>query len=476
MSYDNLDLAVLKHIISNSKNGIDFINECDSRLFSSEVWNFANVVMGYIRTYKQTPTLKVLVEKLSKGSNDKLIVSVKNVWYEVDKVQIDDAEYKHEVEKLKARFAEKQVLTAKEIFSKFEPGNIDVSKAVSDMQKALQNIKSVDRKTVYDSKDIKDYLPAFVENFNAKKNSPTFDKGLMTKYSFLDYATNGLKPADFLVIAAETGFGKSLLLNNIAIQTWLQDNKIPFDGEIKEFTGGKNIIYFSLEMPYEDCFVRLLSRLSGVKSRRIENADLTKEEFKKVKACLDFINRYPYKFKIVDIIDACANDLEAILIENGDSYDAIFVDYLGIMHPNEKGDEQDWLRQGNITKELRAIARKYRKVMFSAVQLNRKPQGKDTNESFGLNRLARSATIATHCTHVLIVESREKEEAYCDMLIHIAKNRKGPKIKGVLIKDLACATLLNKNETDNTPSNMPDNYFKDQEDISDEVENLELSK
>src|ERR1019366_5173417 len=94
----------------------------------------------------------------------------------------------------------------------------------------------------------------------------------------------------------------------------------------------------------------------------------------------------PFKFKIVDIVEANANDLEAIIIDSGENYDAIFIDYLGIMNANEKNEEQDWLKQGNISKEIRQILRKHKKVGFSAVQLNRKT-GKDSGDGgIGLNR------------------------------------------------------------------------------------------
>lgn len=480
---NDLDLTILKNIITNKKYGLDFANECDSKIFSPELWNVANLVVNYLRTYKELPTLRVITEKLSKGNNDKFIENVKFVWSKLDNIQVDEKEYRHDLDKLKKRFAEKQLLSVKDSFNKLELGSIDVNKSILEMQKTVQNIKNLDHKQSYESKNIKEYLPIFVDKFNAKKNNPKMDNGLMTKYSFLDYATNGLKPADFLIIAGESGFGKSLFLNNIAVQVWLQDNKIDFSNieniDAGVLVGGKNIIYFSLEMPYEDCFNRLLSRLSGIASRKIENADLSREEFVKIKKCLDFIKKYPYNFKIVDIADASANDLEAILIDSGEHFDSIFIDYLGIMKPNEKIEDQDWLKQGIIAYEVRAIARKYKKPIFSAVQLNRKSAGKESSENIGLARLARSATIATHATHVIQIENRPNEEKHPDFMYHFIKNRKGPKGKGVLIKNLACATLIDKEsqpdiELNKDSDHRYDDYFKDQDDISKEMEDLEL--
>lgn len=223
-------------------------------------------------------------------------------------------------------------------------------------------------------------------------------------------------------------------------------------------------------MPYEDCFNRFISRLSGVQSRKIENASLDKEEFLKIKKCLDFINKYPYDFRIVDIANACANDLDAILNDCNEHFDAIFIDYLGIMKTNEKNDEADWLKQGLIAYEVRGIGRKYSKPVFSAVQLNRKSGGKDksSSDNIGLSRLARSGTIATHATHVIQIENRAAEENYPTFVYHIIKNRKGPKGKSTLIKNLACATLIDDRKEEDTTE------FTDVDDISSKIDLLDI--
>lgn len=470
MNYTDLDLAILKSITANKKLAVDFVTDCDSKLFSTDVWNFAKIIMGYIKTFKDVPTLRVIEEQLSKGSNTKQIEYVKSIWNKLNDFKYDEKEFKFDLEKLKNRYAEQQILQFQELLKNNSSGKIDVSKTLQEMQKVTLNIKSVSNYKNYESRNIKEYLPTFVDKFNAKKKNPEFDRGILTKYSFFDYATNGIRPADMILIAGESGFGKSLFLMNMAIQIWLQDNNVDMESSV--FKEGKNIIFFSLEMPFEECFNRLLSRLSGVPSRSIENSQLTKEEFAKVRKCLNFIERYPYQFKIVDIADASANELESILTETAEDFDAIFVDYLGIMKQNEKSEEADWLKQGVIAYEIRAIARKYKLPVFSAVQLNRKALGKDSSENIGLARLARSGTIATHATHVIQIENRPKEENFPNFIYHLIKNRKGPKGKGTLIKNLSCATLLDDG-TDNTENNY-NNYFTDREDISEEMEFLEL--
>lgn len=469
MSFSELDLSVLKAITTNKKQALDFVNACDTKLFSADVWNFANVVIGYIRSYKEIPTLRVVTERLSKGNNEKQIESIKKVWENLDKIVVDEREFQHDLEKIKKRFAEKQISSLKDSFSKIDPGSMDIKKAVADMQKTVQEISSITQSKSFDRRTLKEHLPLFVEKFNTKRLHPKIDEGMKVGYSFFDFATNGVKPADFIIIAGESGFGKSLLLNNMAVQSWMQSNTI--DTPTEQLTAGKNIVYFSLEMPYEDCFNRLLSRLSGVPSRRIETpSELDREELAKIRKSLDFISRFPSKFEIIDIADACANDIEALLNDTQFDFDAIFIDYLGIMKPNEHSDEADWLKQGVIAYETRAIARKFKLPLFSAVQLNRKSNAKDPADNIGLSRLARSATIATHATTVIQIENRPNEENFPDFIYHIIKNRKGLKGKGKLIKNLACATLL-----DETSGEDPTVFeMRNVDDISEKIELLDL--
>lgn len=476
MNYTDLDLSILKSIISNKKNAVEFASSCDTKVFSTDFWNFANLVVSYVKAYKETPSLRVLEEQLNKGNNKSQADYCKKVWGIVSDFSYNDKEFAFDLQKIKNRYAEKQLIQYKDSLANIQDGKVDVDKQLKEMLKISKSIKSLNEAQTYESQNIKEYLPTFVEKFNLKKNDPKADRGLITGYSVLDDCTNGLKPADFMLIAGESGFGKSLFLNNIAIQVWLQSNQI-FDEfgdplKITSFAPGKNIVYFSLEMPYEDCFNRLLSRLSGVESKKIENANLTKEEFAKIKSCLDFIRKYPYSFRIVDIADACANDLDLIIsemIEADEEPSSIFIDYLGIMRANEKGEEADWLRQGVISQEVRAIARKYKKPIFSAVQLNRKSTtSKEPGDNIGLSRLARSATIATHATHVIQIENRPNEEQFPDFKYHIIKNRKGRKAAGTLIKNLACAMLL-----DQKMKEEKNNLFTDNDDISDEVEDLD---
>jgi replicative DNA helicase len=462
---NELDLVILKTLITNKKHALDFVNESDPKLFAPEVWNFANLIAGYIKTYKELPTLRVVTERLAKGNNDKLIEHVNKIWAQLDKISYNDQEYRHDLEKLKKRYAEKQISTVKETLSKLEPGTMDVSKAMGEMQKAVQVIKSLNQVKAYERKTLKEAIPGFRDEYNAKMEDPHFDQGIRTNYSYLDHVTDGLRPGELLLIGGESGAGKSMLLMNMAIQIWLQQNTLDM---VKNFGPGQSVLYFSLEMPFKPCLNRVLSRLSGNPSKKIRNASLDAEEASKLKRALRFINNYPHQFEIIDIPrGATMEGLELIFEECKMMYDPkiIVIDYLGLMS-YEGPEMEDWLKLGKIAEKIHEFARVHNCIVLSAIQLNRSKGGKDAEDKIGLHRIGRSALIMQNANIGIQIETRPNEKSYPDMNYHLIKNRDGELGKGRLIKNLSAGTLVD-DPVDEDPTTFE---MKDPDDISAKIE------
>ena len=125
-----------------------------------------------------------------------------------------------------------------------------------------------------------------------------FDSGIKTGYAYLDKVTGGLRPGELFLIGGESGSGKSMLLMDLAIQIWMQSNKV---GMTSNFKPGYDVMYFSLEMPLKPCRNRILARLSGAPTNMIRDAKLDEENVVNIKKALKFINKYPNTFEIVDM-------------------------------------------------------------------------------------------------------------------------------------------------------------------------------
>ena len=469
MSFSTLDLTVLKSIITNKKHALDFVNENDPKIFGPEVWNFANLVVGYVRTYKELPTLRVVTEKLAKGNNEKLIESVTNVLSELDKLTVNDSEYKHDLEKIKQRFAEKQLIATSQSLAKLEPGSIDVNKSVIQLQQTIQSIKSLHQVRSYERRTLKDDVPLFRDEYNAKQEDANFDAGIKTGYSYLDYVTDGLRPGELMLIGGESGGGKSMLLMNIALQIWLQNNNVDMDET--QFGPGNHVMYFSLEMPFKPCRNRVYGRLSKNPTKLIRSAKLIGEEAKKLKKVLKFVTKYPYQFEIIDIPrGATMESLELIYEEAKVLYDpkVIVIDYLGLMD-YDGTDMEDWLKLGKIAERIHEFARVHNCIVLSAVQLNR-TKGAKEEDKIGLHRIGRSALIMQNANIAIQIETRANEKNFPDMKYHIIKNRDGELGSSTLIKDLACGTLIDES-TNEDPTTFE---MFDPDDISEKIELLDI--
>lgn len=480
MNCDNLDLSILKTITTNKKHAVDFANDSDTKIFSTDVWNFANLVVGYVKTFHDVPTLRVLIEKLSKGNNANLIKYTTEIWSSIERFSYDEKEFKHDLTKLKCRYADRELtkLSEKLVKAKENGEQFDIDHHLSEISKTVFNIKSLSTSKTYERKTLKDSVDGFRDEFNAKLADPNFDRGISTGYSFLDSATDGLRPGELLLVGGESGGGKSMLLMNMALQMWLQENTVE---QAENFTKGYNVLYFSLEMPFKPCRNRVYSRLSGVASKLIRNpvdkkgkVRLNSDERARLKTAMQFMKQYPYEFEIIDIPRGATSEQIEILFEDAKmkfNPDIIVIDYLGIMDDDSSDD--DWLKLGKIAGRIHELARVHNTIVLSAVQLNRsKSSSKDAEEKVGMHRIGRSALIMTHANIGIQIETRPNEKNYPDLNYHLIKNRDGELGKGKLIKNLGCGTLLDddKKVTDEDI----EFEFTDIDDISEKIEFLDI--
>lgn len=474
MEYSDLDLSVLKGILTNKRYAIDFASECDTKIFSPDIWNFANIVISYVKSYKEVPTLRVLTEKFSK--NEQALEYCSNLFKVIDNFSYDDREYKFDLQKIKKRYAERQVLELKSSLLK-DNSSLDVDGFIKDAQRKIQNVKSLNKTKAYERRTLKENIDFFREEFNEKLKNPDFDRGVMTGYSVLDSCTGGLRPGELLLIGGESGAGKSMLLMNMAIQMWLQENTI---NTTSDFKPGNDVLYFSLEMPYKPCFNRVLSRLSNVPSKALKqpvskdgSKNLAKDDRVKIQKALQFIKNYPNEFEIIDIPrGATAEQIETLYEDAKNRFNPkiVVVDYLGIMDDDSKDD--DWLKLGIIAGKLHELSRVHNLIMLSAVQLNRNKAGsKDSEDRVGMHRIGRSALIMTHANIGIQIHTRPNEKANPDMEYFIIKNRDGEQNKGRLLKNLSCGTLTDIKQDGNDDNKYEFTYF---DDISQSVDAFEI--
>src|SRR5210317_2001942 len=176
---------------------------------------------------------------------------------------------------------------------------------------------------------------------------PTMDKRLF----------GGMNRGELNIFAGGSGSGKSLFMQNIAIN-WI--------------TQGLNGVFLTLELSEELCAMRMDSMVANVSTKEIFK-DLDTIEIK-----LKMVGKKSGKMRIkympaqsnVNQIRAYLKELE---VQTGQKTDFIMVDYLDLVMPvSAKVSPNDlFVKDKYVSEELRNLAKEFNILMVTASQLNR---------------------------------------------------------------------------------------------------------
>ena len=462
--YD-LERDMLNAVVKHRKLALDFSVAGDYTLFESpDAMRISKTIIDYVRSFKSQPSREMLLDKHS--SDEGMTEAINGFYDSVDGVDYNESDYKYQLEKLKKNFGERKLKLIREGMN--SDSLQDVQATIRSIESEIGSIKAANGEKAYDAKTLDQFVDQFRNNYIEKTKNPDLGKGLLTGYSFFDYIKNGLRPADLIIFAAETGGGKSMFMSNMAVQMWMQNNTI--DTPVEELTEGCNVMYFSLEMPYEDCFQRAMSRIADVPSYGIRDAKLNRSEASAISRACKFTKNYKSKFDIIDVPRGFSVDqLEIMFEERKADYhpDVIFIDYMGLMEDVQ--DVDDWLGLGKLAGKIHEFARAHSIPVVTAVQLNRidPASRKSESKAVGLHRIGRSSLIAHHATVIIQIETREDEQTHEDLIYHIIKNRHGQANKSASVyKNFAKCSIIDKPyDVDTMESWTPDDDISD--DISD---------
>ena len=444
------ELNVLKALITKKNTALDFIAVYDESLFSHSYYYFAKSIVSYLKAYKALPTRKVMMEHFN--DNESICNDFNKIWDELDSIEFIESEFNYYLDKLKNQFSNKIINKIKHSLNDVDLGDskLNHDKVLKNVQFEIDNLKEVrsGKKKAFVQETLKAYMPRFKREYYQKAKEEDKGQGVLTGYSFLDYIKNGLYRGDMLIVGGETGSGKSMFLNNIAIQMWMQQNNIYTDPN--NYSKGYNCLYFSLEMPYEACARRTMARLADIPIYGLRDCKLNQTQADALSNAVKFIDRYPYEFQIVDVPrGATVEEIERRYEDACESFspDFVVIDYLGLLEEREFTAD-DWLKLGYIAGKLHEFGRVHNTRTLTAVQLNR-PQTKgkkDSSDLIGLHRIGRSSLIMHHANIGIQIETRKNEYRYGDFIYHVIKNRDGELGRHVLKKNFKNAVIIDMDE------------------------------
>jgi replicative DNA helicase len=363
------------------------------------------------------------------------------------------------IQKIKSRrtiqIARENVDRLNEILEASSPSTEEINKTI---QQTVGQISSLHRVTVNDEGSLGQDIDNVINEYFQVKANPIPYRGVLTGISQFDNLTQGLHGGELTIIAGLESSGKSLMMMAMAKAAWLGTNDPYKDEPFAD--NGKNVLYFSLEMPRSNkgeitqssyFNKRLLSSTSRLPLHAIRTGSLVSADEQKLIQTQDFIKRYEefgYRFDVVDAPRGIGiNDIEAKFCELNMDHpiDLVVVDYIGLM----KGSDDslpDHQQQMEVSEKLHEFARAYSVPVLTAAQLNRPSGAKSQSldaQFFNNTRLSRSSGLSHNANNILLIVTRENEGLYSDLQIVMSKVRDGEKGgRIILTKDFGCMNFI----------------------------------
>lgn len=271
--------------------------------------------------------------------------------------------------------------------------------------KALQNKEVIDD---YLLSQMEDIVTITVDNDvgleypgNVEKRLERFDRTNYVKTGIEEIdkkLEGGFKPGELNIFAGSTGAGKSLFLQNIAVNWFLE---------------GKTVIYYTLELDEDLVSVRIDSMLTGlslyyVKHNKEDVIYSLKNVLKGRSTGKLFIKYIESGATINDILGHLKNFKKE---KKTDKVDAIIIDYIDLMKPAtvqvNLGDL--FVKDKYVSEEVRSLAKKLNVLCVTASQLNRESISDD---DVALNHIAGGISKANTADNVIGIKYMKGSSRY----------------------------------------------------------------
>ena len=239
--------------------------------------------------------------------------------------------------------AHTDVRTAEEIMDEAEAKVLNLSKnilknSIIDMKTAsLDEMKRIDNVTANRGKTL----------------------GIPTGFVDLDRMTSGLNNSDLIILAARPAMGKTAFALNLALNAAKEK---------------KNVLIFSLEMPVQQLYQRLLAMESGISQNKLRNVYLEEDEWNKLTLATTSLSNLG--IYVADLPHTNVLEIRAYArnMKTQGLLDLIVIDYLQLINGTGKGRGSEASRQqeiSDISRALKGLARELDVPVIALSQLSR---------------------------------------------------------------------------------------------------------
>ena len=260
---------------------------------------------------------------------------------------------------------------------------------------------------------IRDVLVSVYSHLHELATDKSAAQGTPTGFSGLDKVLVGMGKSDFILVGARPGMGKTSFALNIATNV-AQSTK-------------KKVCIFSLEMSAEQLVNRIISSEAMVDSYALRSGELKPEEWEHIASASARLSG----------CDILIDDTPGITVSGMkgklrrvDNLGLVVIDYLGLMSSDKRIDNRV-NEVGDITRNLKIMAKELNVPILCCAQLSRGPEGRNDKRPM-LSDLRDSGSIEQDADCVMFLfrdeyyktDSTNEQEGNIAEVI-VAKNRHG---------------------------------------------------
>jgi replicative DNA helicase len=240
--------------------------------------------------------------------------------------------------------------------------------------------------------------------------------GIESGFADIDAMTDGFQPGDLIVLAARPSMGKTALALNIAEHVGIK-LRLP-------------TAIFSLEMGGEQLAQRIISATGGIDSQALRRAHLTDDQWDGLTVALGKIHEAPiFIDETCDITPIELRSRARRLAREHGKLGLIVIDYLQLMSTGRGGSETRANELGDITRQLKALAKELHVPVIALSQLSRKVEER-TDKRPIMSDLRESGAIEQDADLILMMYRDEYYKPDSEWKgvaeVILGKNRNGP--------------------------------------------------
>jgi replicative DNA helicase len=285
----------------------------------------------------------------------------------------------------------------------------EIKSAINTMETKIANV--LDTESGESMKTLEESLYDFGLEFEEAYQRGEGITGVSSGFADLDMKTAGFQKSELIILAGRPSMGKTAFALEVA----------------KNISTYETVLFFSLEMSNKSLTKRLVAAQASIISQQMSSGVVTEEEYNRYVEAMGMLGRH--KLIIDDQANFSVQDMRAkarrVKRERGLS--CIIIDYLQLIKGS--GKEQRYLEVGEITRQLKMLAKEFDIPVIVLAQLSRSVEQRQDKRPM-LSDLRESGSIEQDADLVIFIYRDEyynqDTEARNIAELIIAKQRNGP--------------------------------------------------